>query len=324
MIDSKRKNERTEEQFVEGNRHVLLPLRQFLTEDSISRAKQRLQTKHESMKIDPIQSLEVNTFLIDQLLPWPLLMKTLLLLGLLVEIYQNGQLSNSNGLWTTRVGWNVSIVYKGLVIQGLQFLARKAEIDIYSLEDKAPVASLSGHEGRVPRLALHPSGKFLASASYDMSWRLWDISKGMEVQKQMAHHNPVYGLAFHPDGGLLGTSSLDALARIWDCRTGRCIWTLEQGGHADAILSIDFCPDGRQICTAGQDNGVRIWDLRKLGHAVFNIPAHSSTVTQTKFLDHCTLASCSFDRTIKIWSISTDWKVIETLEGHEGKVFCHR
>ena len=55
---------------------------------------------------------------------------------------------------------------------------------------------------------------------------------------------------------------------------------------------------------------------------MFSIPAHNAAITQTQFIDHSTLASCSFDRTVKIWSISADWRLVTTLEGHEGKVLA--
>ena len=39
----KEKSERTEEQFIEGDKDVLIPVRKFLADDSISRARQRLE-----------------------------------------------------------------------------------------------------------------------------------------------------------------------------------------------------------------------------------------------------------------------------------------
>ena len=41
----------------------------------------------------------------------------------------------------------------------------------------APIAKLEGHQDRCSRLAFHPSGKFLLSASYDCTWRMWDVAR---------------------------------------------------------------------------------------------------------------------------------------------------
>ncbi|KAI3992359.1 hypothetical protein MKX01_030080 [Papaver californicum] len=42
-------------------------------------------------------------------------------------------------------------------------------------------------EGHFDRLAFHPSGKYVATASFDKSWRLWDIETGVELLYQQGH-----------------------------------------------------------------------------------------------------------------------------------------
>ena len=71
-------------------------------------------------------------------------------------------------------------------------------IGIYSLDQGTPLSSLHGHEGRVPRWRCIHQGRFLASASYDMSWRLWDLETEREIQKQAPRQ-----------------------ARLWDCFSSR-------------------------------------------------------------------------------------------------------
>lgn len=36
----------------------------------------------------------------------------------------------------------------------------------------APLTTLKGHSSRVCRIAFHPSGKYVGSASFDGTWRL--------------------------------------------------------------------------------------------------------------------------------------------------------
>lgn len=49
-----------------------------------------------------------------------------------------------------------------------------------------------------------------ATASYDQTWRLWDIETGACLMEQEGHSRAVYGVAFHPDGSLAGSVGLDA------------------------------------------------------------------------------------------------------------------
>jgi WD40 repeat protein len=49
-----------------------------------------------------------------------------------------------------------------------------------------------------------------ATASYDMTWRLWDIETGSCLMEQEGHSRQVYSVAFHPDGSLAGSVGLDA------------------------------------------------------------------------------------------------------------------
>lgn len=38
-----------------------------------------------------------------------------------------------------------------------------------------PLGELTGHAGRLSRVAFHPSGRLVGTASFDTSWRLWDV-----------------------------------------------------------------------------------------------------------------------------------------------------
>jgi U4/U6 small nuclear ribonucleoprotein PRP4 len=192
---------------------------------------------------------------------------------------------------------------------------------LWSLAQETPIGELRGHLERIARCAFHPSGRFLGTASYDTTWRLWDIETRRELLLQEGHSKEVYAIGFHPDGSLLGTGDLDAIGRIWDLRTGRSIMVLQ--GHAKDILSIDFSGNGYHVATGSEDGTVRIWDLRK-HRPLTTIPAHTSIVQHVRFQtsnfsDY--LVTCSFDQTIKLFS-ALDWRPLKTLIGHERQVTC--
>mmetsp|Transcript_24573 Transcript_24573/g.50314 ORF Transcript_24573/g.50314 Transcript_24573/m.50314 type:complete len:132 (+) Transcript_24573:71-466(+) len=95
-------------------------------------------------------------------------------------------------------------------------------------------------------------------------------------------------------------------------------------GHAKRVICSEFSPNGFQLATAGDDGTIKIWDLRRRRPSA-SIPAHTNIITELKFAHSSSsqsgefLASSSFDGTGKIWS-TRDWKLLSTLQGHEGKV----
>lgn len=188
--------------------------------------------------------------------------------------------------------------------------------------DQAPLASLAGHRQRVNRLALHPSGRFLASTSHDETWRLWDIETARELLMQDGHVAPVYGIAMQCDGSLVVTGALNAVALAWDLRTGKQVWSMRQ--HVKEVLTIDFSPSGFEFATGSADNVVRIFDLRQreLRHT---IAAHQSLVSQVRYdrarADY--LLSAGFDKKLNAWCLrGAEPTLAATLAGHEGKIMA--
>lgn len=179
---------------------------------------------------------------------------------------------------------------------------------------------LNGHVDRVAFVAFHTDGALLASASYDSTWRLWDVETGTEILLQEGHARPVSRVAFHPDGSLLASAGLDRTTIIWDMRSGRSAMTFS--GHMDSIQGLDFCPDGFHLATGSADNSIKIWDLRKR-RCFYTIPAHTSCVSSVRYQPERghVLVSSSFDRTVKVWS-RRGYVQVGTLTSHEDKVRC--
>ena len=54
-------------------------------------------------------------------------------------------------------------------------------------------------------------GRHLGTASYDGTWRLWDMERGYCLLEQEGHSRSVYALAFQGDGALAASGGLDAI-----------------------------------------------------------------------------------------------------------------
>ena len=100
--------------------------------------------------------------------------------------------------------------------------------------------------GPVYYAVFSPDGKYLATASYDYTALIWNVSTGNETHV-LKHDDTVYSVVFSPDGKYVATASDDNTARIWDVSTGKQISVLN---HDDLVINVVFSPDGKYVATA--------------------------------------------------------------------------
>ncbi|MGH3821808.1 MAG: WD40 repeat domain-containing protein [Pseudonocardiaceae bacterium] len=127
-----------------------------------------------------------------------------------------------------------------------------------------PLSTLTGHTGSVSGVAFRSDGHILATASYDGTARLWDISDPRRPHSQSTltgHTNGVRSVAFSPDGHTLATASADTTTQLWDVNEPHqphLVGTLT--GHTDTVWLVAFSPDGHSLATASADNTARLWE----------------------------------------------------------------
>ncbi len=133
----------------------------------------------------------------------------------------------------------------------------QADADLSLAADLSYPVRRFNHGGAVWNLEFSPDGKYLLTACFDNTARLWDVATGRLVRTFTGHTASVNTARFSPDGALIVTGSDDHTARIWDVATGKTIRIFDQ--HPQAI-GADFTPDGRYVLTFGLDNTGRMWD----------------------------------------------------------------
>lgn len=198
---------------------------------------------------------------------------------------------------------------------------------IWNANDGSRARELKGrHAARCGNIAFHPSGaRYVATAGFDATWRLWNVETGDELLCQEGHAKEVYDVAFHPDGGLAASVGLDAVGRVWDLRIGRAIGNPLRG-HVKQILSCDFHPNGTHIVTGSGDNTAKAWDLRRANECVYTMANHENLISQVRYAPNgAFLLSASYDGTVNAYDardFSLNKKIVVCTGSGATKITC--
>ncbi|BCM70648.1 hypothetical protein EASAB2608_05982 [Streptomyces sp. EAS-AB2608] len=170
--------------------------------------------------------------------------------------------------------------------------------------------TLGTHDDVVTCLAFAPGGRLLASASWDGSARLWQVTGGRALWSRAilrGHTRFVRSVAFSPDGRTLVTGSEDTTVRVWDVTEPRrprltAVLTPDAGEVAGA----GFSPDGHLLAVWAHD-ATGLWDLTDPGgpRPVGRITEGGPPVTTASFRpDGRTLVTSTGESgSLRLWDI---------------------
>jgi WD40 repeat protein len=98
--------------------------------------------------------------------------------------------------------------------------------------------------------------RYLASAAFDGSATLTDVSSGKQIALKFP--DSIMTMALSPDAKYI-TAGGDAIARVWEFSNGQEVARVVHGAE---VKSMAFSRDGKYLATGGADNTVRLSLLR--------------------------------------------------------------
>ena len=197
-------------------------------------------------------------------------------------------------------------------------------IDIWQARTGRLQRKIRRYTAGLVSIALSSDNHTLASASCDQQIKLFDLRAGKQTRLLNGRNGSVSAVAFHRDGITLAAHNAKAMT-IWDASTGNQVNSFPVDYHW--CFSIAFSPDGHWLAT-GAENKVQVWyspsgKWDASSHIQpFNLLGHTHVVAGVAFSpDNRTLATTSWDHTVRLWNLETRTEVKRFLF-HSDLVNC--
>jgi len=171
------------------------------------------------------------------------------------------------------------------------------------------VSVLAGHENTVLAVAVAHTGEIVATGCSGGSLRVWQVQtlRCLAVLDDV-HDLGITSCSFKPsDNTELVTAGNDELIKVWRFDENQHIITLRSvlAGHSASIMSISFSNTGKFLASTSGDKTAKIWKTDSYRcHATLG--PHSRYVTCGVFSQDSNIFAASFDRFVKLWTLSLD------------------
>jgi len=196
--------------------------------------------------------------------------------------------------------------------------SRDGKVRLWNIETKKVVAKWTGHTDCVRSLCWSVDGERVLSGSDDGTIRVWDVESGDTVLGPInTGHWVVHAVIYSPDTTKIATGGWheDAL-KIWDAKTGNLLSTIKH--DSEVCDSLAWTSDQKKLIT-GSYRSIMIFNTTTWQQIAI-LEGHIGTVfSLSLFQNDRLLVSGSFDETVRLWNLDTNFPVGPPLQ-HQAAV----
>ncbi|KAG2778039.1 hypothetical protein PC129_g20868 [Phytophthora cactorum] len=190
--------------------------------------------------------------------------------------------------------------------------AGNPHIRLFEINSNNPnhVTSYDGHASNVTSLGFQRHGKWMYSCSDDGSVKIWDL-RAPGCQRSYAAGVPLNSVVLHPNQAELLVGDQNGAVRVYDLTANAMVTKLEpptgETGES-SIRSVDIVRDGSALVAANNHGKCFFYRPKPEGYYELHgsIQAHNGYILKTRISANGKfLATCSSDKTAKVWSLPT-------------------
>ena len=193
-------------------------------------------------------------------------------------------------------------------------------IRIWDINKNQKKMIFGGNGDSTYSVSVSPDGKTLASYNSDGTVRILDSATGRPLQT-ITGHNTMWArfTAYSSHGRSLACLSFTGDFQLWEPNTTTLLKSFEVGLYR--IFCAAYSPDNVTFACGNGYGALAIFDADTGAQNHTIMDAHTDRITAVAFSpDGSTLASCSYDQIIHLWSVHTG-HLKDTLVGHEQKIY---
>lgn len=207
---------------------------------------------------------------------------------------------------------------------------------VWEWASESYILKQQGHFHDMNTLSYSPDGQLVVTGGDDGKIKLWNVSSGFCIATLSEHTAPITAIEFAKKGKVLFSASMDGTVRAWDLVRYRNFRTLTSPRPVQfGCLAIEA--SGEIVCAGSGGGGdsfdIYMWSVQS-GKLLDILSGHSGPVSSLAFspTGSGTLASTSWDKTVKIWECFKGKAAIDTLNlnsdglavtyRHDGAEIC--
>ncbi|XP_063322696.1 PWP2 small subunit processome component [Pelmatolapia mariae] len=191
--------------------------------------------------------------------------------------------------------------------------SRMGQLLVWEWQSESYVFKQQGHFNNMASLAYSPDGQYIVTGGDDSKVKVWNTNSGLCFVTFTEHTSSVTNVTFTSSGFVIVSASLDGTVRAFDLHRYRNFRTFTSPRPAQfSSLAVDV--SGELVSAGAQDSfEIFLWSMQT-GRLLEVLAGHEGPVSCLCFSPvQSVLASCSWDRTVRLWDMLDSWQTKETL-----------